>query len=133
MPSENFNILHWVFHKTNIPEIISEQRNGRLLTVPHWGSYKVEWHMAGDLKTLKCMYNISKGPTAKSPCLYCMGNVKELHTKYWNGAPDRHLYDANFKQVLDIPLARVHICTLQSCINDVINDDHINHQLCIRS
>lgn len=68
--------------------------------------------MAGDLKTLKCMYNISKGLTAKSPCLYCMGNVRELNTKYWNGAPNRHLYDANFKQVFDIPLARVHICTM---------------------
>ncbi len=114
MPAENFHILNWVFHQTSIPEVISEQRNGKTLDVHGMGSYTVEWHMAGDLKTLKCMYNISKGATSKSPCLYCMGGVHSLDKQNWRRAPDRHLHDPNFRPVLDIALARVHICTMHA-------------------
>ena len=53
--SENFDILHWVFHMTPIVEIISEQKNGKRLEVQGMGEYEVEWHLAGDFKTLKCM------------------------------------------------------------------------------
>lgn len=111
---EDFEILYWVFHQTTIPCLISEQRNGKILHVDGFGEYTVEWHMAGDLKTLKCMYNISKGANAKSPCLYCMSTAKSLDRAQWNRAPDRHLKDGDFKPVLDIPLSRVHICTLHA-------------------
>lgn len=111
---EDFEILYWVFHQTGIPSLISEQRNGRVLHVDDFGDYKVEWHMAGDLKTLKCMYNVSKGALAKSPCLYCMCGAKDLDRRVWGKAPDRHTKDEVFKPVLDIPLSRVHICTLHA-------------------
>lgn len=114
VPTENFDILHWVFHRTPIPEIISEQRNNRILEVEGMGQYKVEWHLAGDLKTLKCMYNVSKGANSNSPCLYCIDSAQVLDKKYWKKAPDRHLKDKNFKPVLDIPLSRVHICTMHA-------------------
>ena len=58
---EDNAILDWVFHQTSIPSIISDQRSGKLLHVDRFGDYTVEWHMAGDLKTLKCMYNIPVG------------------------------------------------------------------------
>ena len=76
--------------------------------------YKVEWHMVGDLKTLKCMYNISKGALAKSPCLYCMCSAKDLDRRVWEKALDKHTKDEVFKPVLDIPLSKVHICTLHA-------------------
>ena len=112
--SEDFKVLHWVFNQTTIPNIISAQEEGTLLQVEGYGDYKVEWHMAGDLKTLKCMYNISKGPIAKSPCLYCMGSARDCQTSSWSRPPDRHLKDKEFKAILNIPLCRVHICTLHA-------------------
>ena len=77
MDSKDFKVLHWVFHKTSIPTIIGAQEEGVVLQVEGFGEYKVQWHMVGDLKTLKCMYNIFRGPTNKSPCLYCMCSVKD--------------------------------------------------------
>ena len=111
---EDFDILHWVFHQTAIPALISEQRNGRVLFVD--GLATIQWNgiWQGDLKTLKCMYNISKGANSKIPCLYCMSTAKSLDRVQWNRAPDRHLKDVDFKPVLDIPLIRVHICTLHA-------------------
>ena len=112
--SEDFKVLHWVFHNTSIPTIINAQEEGALLHVEGFGDYRVEWHMAGDLKTLKCMYNKSKGPIAKSPCLYCMGSAKECQASKWNRPPNRHRKDSIFHAILNIPLSRVHICTLHA-------------------
>ena len=70
--------------------------------------------MAGDLKTLKCMYNISKGGNSKSPCLYCNQPAYVLDFKWWRKAPNRDKEDPNFNAVLDIPLCNVHICTLHA-------------------
>ena len=78
--SEDFTVLNWVFHHTTIPEIINAQQSGEEIDVEGFGSYRAEWHMGGDLKTLKCMYNVSKGANAKSPCLYCMGPAKECNS-----------------------------------------------------
>ena len=95
--SEYFEILHWVFHKTSIPSIINSQEGGTMLHVEGFGDYRVQWHMAGDLKTLKCnMYNISKGPISKSLCLYCMGSAQDCQPSRWNRPPDRHLRDKAF-------------------------------------
>ena len=109
--SEDFQVLHWVFHQTTIPMIINAQEEGTLLQVEGFGEYRVQWHMAGDLKTLKCMYNISRGPIAKSPYLYCMGSARDCQPSAWNKPPDRHTKDKSFHAILNIPLSRVHICT----------------------
>jgi len=70
--------------------------------------------MAGDLKTLKCMFSVSKGANLKSPCLYCMDGAKVFNRRHWKKALDRHMRDPNFQPVLDIPLSRVHICTMHA-------------------
>ena len=114
VPSESFEILYWVFHRTPIPQIINEQSNGRPLLVENTGSFTVEWHLAGDLKTLKCMYNIAKGANSKSPCLYCMSSSDVLDKRYWKKGPDRDKTDSSFQPVLNIPLSRVHICTMHA-------------------
>ena len=86
----------------------------RTLDVENQGNFRVEWHLAGDLKTLKCLYNCSKGANAKSPCLYCMATSKTLEKKWWRRPPNRHMADENFIPVLPIPLRNVHICTLHA-------------------
>ncbi|MCO5552515.1 hypothetical protein L7F22_006027 [Adiantum nelumboides] len=50
---ENFEILDWVFSQTQIPSIISEQRNGVVLLVEGFGDYTVECHMAGFIYPVK--------------------------------------------------------------------------------
>ena len=72
--------------------------------------------MAGDLKTLKCMYNISKGGNSKSPCLYCKQLAYVLDFKWWRKAPNRDKEDPNFNAVLDIPLCNVHFAHCMHCV-----------------
>lgn len=93
--------------------IISHERNEKL-HVEGIGDFKVEWHLAGDLKTLKCMYNIGKGANCKSPCIYCMEPASVLDPACQNAMPSRERHDTQFHPVLNIPLVRVHICTLHA-------------------
>ena len=95
-----------------IPNIVCAQSNGLQLVVQGIGSFTIEWHLAGNLKTLKCMYNTSKGANAKSPCMYCMSSCNTFDKKYWKKSPDRNLHDKGFTPILDILLTRVHICTM---------------------
>ena len=78
------------------------------------GSVTVRWHLASDLKTLKCMYNIGKGANSKSPFLYCMSTSNVLDKRNWKKSPDRHKVDSSFQQVLNIPLSRVHTCIMHA-------------------
>lgn len=74
---EDHETLYWVFHHTSIPMLIQQQMEGRRkLCVSNRGEFEVEWHLSGDLKTLKCLYNGSRGANAKSPCLYCMSTLR---------------------------------------------------------
>ena len=111
---EDNEILRWAFHQTHIPTVIDKQCRGEKLSVPDVGDFSIEWHMAGDLKTLKCMYNISGGATSKAPCLYCMAPPHTLDAEQQNRKPSRAEEDANFSPVLDIPLTHVHVCTLHA-------------------
>ena len=78
------------------------------------GDFSIEWHLAGDLKTLKCMYNISKGGNSKTPCLYCMDPASKLSSEQHNRKPSRADQDVNFHPILNIPLTHVHVCTLHA-------------------
>ena len=94
------------------------------------GIFKVEWHLAGDLKTLKCLFGCDTGASAKLTCLYCMSSQKTQKggLQWENGilscdqrlAPDRDKKDSKWDPILPIPLERVHICTLHAelCILD---------------
>ena len=78
------------------------------------GSFTVKWHLVGDLKTLKCMYNIGKGANSKSPCLYCMSTSNVLDKRNRKKSPNMHKANSSFQRVLNIPLSRVHICTMHA-------------------
>jgi hypothetical protein len=58
--------------------------------------FEVEWHAAGDLKTLKCCNGVGTGPTSKCVCLFCMherekakvaavGNKGVVNGRIWKG------------------------------------------------
>ena len=112
--SENYEILEWVFQRTQLPDVINSQIKGdRTLIVPNKGNFQVTWHLASDLKTLKCLYNCNRGPVTL-PCLYCMEDAKVLDKKWWKKAPNCHQFDKDFKPVFDIPLSNVHICTMHA-------------------
>ena len=69
---ESHESLKFVFRKTSLPLIMASHAAGEKMYVEGYSSYFVEWHLAADLKTLKCMYNISHGANATHDCLYCM-------------------------------------------------------------
>lgn len=85
-----------------------------MLEVEGVENFRVCWHLASDLKTLKCMYNISKGGNSKTPCLYCMDQANILDPSNHEKIPSRHLNDPNFEPILNIPLNRVHECMLHA-------------------
>ena len=115
MDSKDHAILLWVFSQSNICNTIASQTNGEKLQVDGFGTFIVEWHIATDLKTGKCMYNMSKGATSKSPCIYCIHSSNHLDTSNHTKAPSRSTsIDPSLKPIFDIPLSRVHICTLHA-------------------
>lgn len=111
---EDHDILYWAFHQTEIPSVIKRQSEGEKLVVAGVGDFSIEWHMAGDLKTLKCMYNISKGSSSKTPCIYCMHPARHLDYSSQLQEPSRATEDTYLKPVLDICLTHVHVCTLHA-------------------
>lgn len=78
------------------------------------GDFSIQWHMASDLKTLKCIYNISKGANSKFPCLYCMHPAHHLDKGCQLQKPSRALEDPYFRPILNIELIHVHVYTLHA-------------------
>jgi len=135
---ESHQVLDWVFKQTKIPSLIEAQEDGKKLEVPGVGEFKVQWHMAADMKTLKCMYGLQHGANSRFCCIYCLQErskpivttvavARDMLTKRgssWDGG----LFSRNhhskpitgsrsvgrWKPVLKIPIDRVHICTLHA-------------------
>lgn len=125
---EDHAILSWIFSTSNYAKIIEEHMGGNQIYVPNYGTFQILWHLAGDLKTLKCMYNVSHGANTKHPCLYCMKNCKDLNLTRSRVGPTRDREDPNFRPVLAIPLTNVHICTLHAEVR-IIEKLIFNHIL----
>lgn len=134
VPKEDHEVLKVFFNLTNTPSVIRQQNNGATLHVEGFGDYQVDWHLAGDLKTLKCMFGLSNAANAKFPCIYCMQTRKKGKDgkKEWiaktgqQAAPTRDQkvmkngvlvpVDPNWHPILEIPLTRVHFCTLHCMV-----------------
>lgn len=71
LPHEDQETLRWYFNRTGIQEVVQRQTSGELLHVPGIGAFQVEWHLGGDLKTLKCMLGTKMGANTMFPCIYC--------------------------------------------------------------
>lgn len=71
VPRESYDILKWVFDQTHIPSLIKLQGEGQLLNVPGIGDFSIEWHLAADMKTIKCVYGLKHGANSLHSCIYC--------------------------------------------------------------
>ena len=67
---ESYEVLSWIFGKSKFPSVIAAQSRGEKLTVPEVGEFYVEWHLAADMKTIKCMYGLQSGPSGAMNCIY---------------------------------------------------------------
>ena len=90
------------------------QTNGEMLHVPNIGDFSIELHIACNLKTLKCMYNVQNGASSRTPCLFCMAPPHALDVEQQLKKPSRSNEDVNFWPVVNIPLTHVHVCTLHA-------------------
>ena len=175
LPHESNDSLRWYLSRTGIPELISLQTRGQTLDAEGVGTFVVEWHMAGDLKTLKCMLGCKLGANTFFPCIYCCHSKSEVvkgskasrkgagtmatkatskgkkntgttlsttqntsKSMQWvngilscdiNTPPNRDQEDSMWNPILDIPLSRVHICTLHARLRimDKLLKLHVNY------
>lgn len=151
VPRETHEILSWVFSKTKIPNLIKAQGKGQMLHVPGVGSFAVEWHLACDMKTIKCLYGLKMGANSLQSCIYCnqervKGKVvtheeveKSMSSKQkhsWTDGLFSSDIDAEpvsgaamgdrWKPIFDIPLNRVHLCTLHALNRIVEKSVHLH-------
>ena len=138
---ESHACLKWVLDQTNIPTLIKAQSSGQKLVVDGIGDFSVEWHLACDMKTIKCLYGLSHGPTAQYPCIYCWQQKAQTtmlnkaattnlgsRKQRWNGgffsnsivaeplrgsvgSPDGK---GKWEPILNILITCVHFCTLHA-------------------
>lgn len=139
---ESHSALKRFLSTSHLNNVIKQHNAGEKLAVRRDDGelehFKVEWHAAGDLKTLKCMHGCQTCPNAECVCLYCMharpkpntsagakGRQHAGQRRTWAGgimscrspqqlgkAPDRDKLDPLWDAVLAIPLERIHICTM---------------------
>ena len=55
---DSYDVLKWAFQKMNFPKVIASQNASQELVVEGVGNFNVEWHLAADMKTIKCMYDL---------------------------------------------------------------------------
>lgn len=78
VPKENHEVLAWMFSRISwITEVIHAQLLGEKLHVEGFGTFNVDWHLGGDLKTIKCMLGCSQGANALYPCPFCTRGYKK--------------------------------------------------------
>ena len=82
VPKETHDVLSWMF--TRIPfitEVIKAQIAGEKLEVEGLGTFNVDWHLGGDLKTIKCMLGCKQGANCLYPCPFCIRGYKKKRNR----------------------------------------------------
>ena len=98
----------------------------------------MQWHLAADSKSIKCMYGLQHGANCKYACIYCLQDKTKptivtqaqattsmtRRSSSWNGGLfSSSVYEkpivgaqtlTRWKPIFPIPLNRVHICTLHA-------------------
>lgn len=69
LPNETHNTAAWCFQETNILDFIAQQNNGKKVYGASVRSLNVRWHLAGNLKTLKCMLGYKLGVNTMFSCI----------------------------------------------------------------
>jgi len=144
VPRESHEILKWVFDQTQIPNLIKLQGEGLLLNVLGIGDFSIEWHLATDMKTIKCVYGLKHSANSLHSCIYCcqeqvksrIGTIVDAEPTRrnrckhsWNEGLSLRRITAKpltgeatkerWRPIFTIPLDRVHICTLHG-LNRII-------------
>lgn len=143
VPKETHEVLAWVFSMIPwITEVIKAQIEGEKLEIDGIGTVDVEWHLGGDLKTIKCILGCKQGASSLLPCPYCIRGYKESSTsskKSVKGSqtirsmdddarewvcsvlkcpvmevPNRSTKDKTWHPIINFPLTNVHFCTLHA-------------------
>lgn len=141
VPKETHAVLQWIFARIPwITDVIKAQQAGEKLFVDGLGEFDVEWHLGGDLKTIKCLLGCRQGANSLYPCPFCTkgykGNARTKgrsmqdeceaddnvsHT--WERSvlqcpmldePDRAVKDSDWNPIISFPLTNVHFCTLHA-------------------
>lgn len=81
--------MRWYFARSGIQDIISSQVNGERLDVPGIGSFSIEWHLGGDLKTLKCMLGCKMGANTLFSCVYCCHSKTPMEARAKGKQPSK--------------------------------------------
>jgi hypothetical protein len=78
VPKETHEVLAWMFARIPwITEVIHTQLAGEKLDVEGFGTFDVEWHLGGDLKTIKCFLGCKQGANSLYPCPFCTRGYKK--------------------------------------------------------
>ena len=66
-----------MFERTpQLAEVIKAQLAAEKLEVQGVGTFNVEWHLGGDLKTIKWFLGCKQGENSLLPCPFCMRGYK---------------------------------------------------------
>lgn len=149
---ETHECLKWVLEQTPIPTVIEAQSTGRKLVVENVGEFCVEWHLACDMKTVKCLYGFSHGASSVHSYMYCwqskgerrqLSTVQALepwrHKQAWNGGlfsksiqvnssrgpGGGRSGDGKWAPILNIPMECVHFCTLHAMCRTIEKIIHL--------
>ena len=147
MAKESYEILKWTFAQTKFLEVIAAQKSGRPLVVPRIGTFRVEWHLSSDMKTIKCMYGLKGGAMSRFVCVSCNQDrektmvvsaptasfvAKNRGKHNWNGGlfassvsmgPIEVGKRVGWKPILPIPLecSRLHLHALNRIIEKLLH------------
>lgn len=89
LPKENHDTLRWYFERSGIQNVVSCQVNGQKLDVPGIGCFNIEWHLGGDLKTLKCMLGCKTGANTIFSCIYCCHSKTAVDSRVKGKQPSK--------------------------------------------
>ena len=154
VPKETHQVLAWIFSRIPwVTDVIRAQIDGEKLIVPGRGEFDVEWHLGGDLKTIKCMLGCKQGANTLLPCPFCTKGHKTSRAtplvgqdndenaqedgEWVSGVlacdmlaePDRDTEDPGWNPIIPFPLNNVHFCTLHAFMRifDRLLKHHIDY------
>ena len=61
--------------------VVARLSSNKKLDVEGLGTFDVEWHLGGDLKTIKCMLGCKQGANSLFPCPFCTRGYKKKDKK----------------------------------------------------
>ena len=78
VPKATYEVFHWMFTRAPfIVEKICAQMSSEKLDILGFGIVEVDWHLGGDLKTIKCLLGCKQGVNSLLSCSFCTHGFKK--------------------------------------------------------